>query len=193
MVIVALQDLRRTILLIKSKDAELATVLDVANAMCAAARTAPKACRIDHLDTTILTGTDKDALVREMRKIGSSLTEAGKFFTRDANNVDSAQAVVLIGAKYLPRGLGAMCQLCGFADCTDCAKAGATCVFTAMDLGIALGSAVSLAADERIDNRIMFTVGKAAASLGLLGEYKMVIGIPLSVSAKTPFFDREPI
>ena len=73
------------------------------------------------------------------------------------------------------------------------AQADAACVFTAMDLGIALGSAVSLAADARIDNRIMFTVGKAAAALGLLGEYKMVIGIPLSVSAKTPFFDREPI
>jgi uncharacterized ferredoxin-like protein len=39
----------------------------------------------------------------------------------------------------------------------------------------------------------MFTVDIAAASLGLLGEYKMVIGIPLSVSGKTPFFDREPI
>jgi uncharacterized ferredoxin-like protein len=180
-------------LLIKSKDAELAAVLDTANAMCAAARTAPKACRIDHLDCAILTGADKDALAGEMRKIGSSLTEDGKFFTRDADNVDSAQAVVLIGAKYLPRGLGAMCQLCGFADCADCTKAGAACVFTAMDLGIALGSAVSLAADARIDNRIMFTVGKAAAALGLLGEYKMVIGIPLSVSAKTPFFDREPI
>jgi uncharacterized ferredoxin-like protein len=180
-------------MLIKSKDAELAAVLNVANAICAAARTAPKACRIDHLDSAILTGEEKDALAEEMRKIGDSLTGNGKFFTRDADNVDSAQAVVLIGAKYLPRGLGAMCQLCGFAGCADCTKAGAACVFTAMDLGIALGSAVSLVADARIDNRIMFTVGKAAASLGILGEYKMVIGIPLSVSAKTPFFDREPI
>ncbi|MDR0382777.1 MAG: DUF2148 domain-containing protein [Spirochaetaceae bacterium] len=177
---------------VKSKEAEIAALLNVANAMCAAARTAPKACRIDHLDSAILTGEDKDALAREMRKIGEAMGEEGKFFKRDADNVDSAQAVVLIGAKYLPRGLGAMCRLCGFADCADCTKNGAACAFTSMDLGIALGSAVSLAADARIDNRIMFTAGKAAASLGLLGEYKMAIGIPLSVSAKTPFFDREP-
>jgi uncharacterized ferredoxin-like protein len=60
-----------------------------------------------------------------------------------------------------------------------------------MDLGVALGSAVSVAADARIDNRMMFTIGKAAASMGLLGEYEMIIGVPLSVSGKTPFFDRE--
>jgi uncharacterized ferredoxin-like protein len=178
---------------IKSKDTELAAVLNVANAVCAAVRTAPKACRIDHLDTAVLTGKDKDALTKEMRKLGAAMSDKGNFFIRDADNVDIAQAVVLVGAKYIPRGLGAMCRLCGFADCEACLRAGAACVFTSMDLGIALGSAVSLIADARIDNRIMFTVGKAAASLGLLGEYKMVIGIPLSVSGKTPFFDREPI
>lgn len=181
-------------MLIKSKDAELAAALNVANAICAAARTAPKACQIDHLDTAVLTGADKDTLAAAMRKLGETLSpEDGKYFIRDACNVDSALAVVLIGAKYIPRGLGAMCGLCGFTDCGASAKAGAACVFTAMDLGIALGSAVSLAADARIDNRIMFTVGKAAAVCGLLGEYKMVIGIPLSVSGKTPFFDRAPI
>lgn len=180
-------------MLIKSKDAELAAVLNVANAVCAAARTAPKACRIDHLDTAVLTGGDKDALAAQMKKIGKSLGEDGKFFVRDANNVDASLAVVLIGAKYLPRGLDKMCRLCGFANCEACVKAGASCVFTAIDLGIALGSAVSLIADARIDNRIMFTIGKAAAALGLLGEHKMIMGIPLAVSGKTPFFDRAPL
>ena len=180
-------------MLIKSQEAEFAAVLNVANAVCAAARTAPKACRIDHLNTAVLTGEDKDALAAEMRKMGASLANDGKFFIRDADNVDASLAVALIGAKYLPRGLGAMCRLCGFHDCAACTKAGASCVFTSMDLGIALGSAVSMIADARIDNRIMFTVGKAAASLGLLGEYAMVIGIPLAVSGKTPFFDREPL
>ena len=32
-------------------------------------------------------------------------------------------------------------------------------------------------------NRIMFTTGKAAASLGLMGEYKLIMIIPFSVSA----------
>ncbi|MCL2299893.1 MAG: ferredoxin domain-containing protein, partial [Firmicutes bacterium] len=35
------------------------------------------------------------------------------------------------------------------------------------------------------------TTTKAAAALGLLGEYKLIMGIPLSVSGKSPFFDRE--
>jgi uncharacterized ferredoxin-like protein len=177
-------------MLIKSRDAELAAVLNVANAVCAAARTAPKACKIDHLDTAVLTGEDKTALAAEMRRIGETFAEEGKFFIRDADNVDVSQAVVLIGAKYEVRALGGMCGLCGFADCAACSGAGAACVFTSMDLGIALGSAVSVVADARIDNRMMFTIGKAAASLGLLGEYRMIIGIPLSVSGKTPFFDR---
>ena len=42
----------------------------------------------------------------------------------------------------------------------------------------------------RLDNRIMFTIGKAAAALGLLGEYSLVMGIPLAVLGKSPFYDR---
>ena len=177
---------------IKSSEAELNAVLQTANAICAAARTAPKACAVDHLDTAILTGEEKDALTAQMRKTGESFGENGKFFSRDADNVDASLAVVLIGAKYQTRGLGKRCQLCGFDDCGACSDAGAACVFTAMDLGIALGSAAAMTADARIDNRLMFTIGKAATALGLLGEYKMIIGIPLAVSGKTPFFDRAP-
>jgi uncharacterized ferredoxin-like protein len=36
----------------------------------------------------------------------------------------------------------------------------------------------------------MFTIGKVAASLGLLGEHKLIMGIPLFVSRKSSFFDR---
>ena len=69
--------------------------------------------------------------------------------------------------------------------------AGGTCSFNAGDLGIAVGSAVSRAADLRIDNRIMYSAGKAALELGFLGsEVAIAYGIPLSVSGKSPFFDR---
>jgi len=173
-----------------SIDAELHAVLETANAMCAAARTAPKACAVDELDTAVLTGAEKDRITAKMRGIAEGLGEKGAFFARDADNVDSAQAVVLVGAKYNTRGLGGMCKLCGFDDCQACSGAGAACVYTSMDLGIALGSAVSIAADRRVDNRMMFTIGKAAEALEILGDYKMIIGIPLSVSGKTPFFDR---
>jgi uncharacterized ferredoxin-like protein len=176
--------------LIDSKTAEGSAVLNLAYSVCAAVRTAPKACGVDHLETAIITGDDKDRVAAEMRRIGESRGEAGGFFVRDADNVDASGAVVLVGAKYEARGLGAECKLCGFENCSACGKAGACCVFTSMDLGIALGSAVSLTADNRVDNRIMFTIGQAAASLGLLGEYKLIMGIPLSTAGKSVFFDR---
>ena len=177
-------------MLINSKKAEESAILTLAYSVCAAVRTAPKACGIDHLETAVLTGEDKDRVTAEMRKIGESLGESGRFFCRDADNVDASGAIVLVGAKYETRGLNEKCKLCGFENCAACEKAGAACVFTSMDLGLALGSAVSLVADNRIDNRIMFTIGKAAAKLGLLGDYKLIMGIPLSASGKSVFYDR---
>ena len=65
-------------------------------------------------------------------------------------------------------------------------KAGGCCSFNVGDLGIALGSAVSRAADMRVDNRIMYSVGKAVLELDLLGaEVHIAYGIPLSVSGKS--------
>ena len=60
-----------------------------------------------------------------------------------------------------------------------------------MDVGIALGSAVSRAQLYGVDTRIMFSAGTAAARLGLLGEgVGQVYAIPVSISSKSPFFDR---
>ncbi len=174
---------------INSKQAEEQAILNLAYAVCAAARTAPKACGIDHMDTAIITGEDKKKLADEMHRLGETIP--APFFIRDADNVDASGAVVLVGIKYETRRLNERCGLCGFANCVACTDAGATCVFTGIDLGIALGSAVAMVADNRIDNRIMFTIGKAAASLGLMGDHKLIMGIPLSVSGKSPFFDRK--
>jgi uncharacterized ferredoxin-like protein len=66
---------------------------------------------------------------------------------------------------------------------------GPVCIFQAIDLGIALGSAVKLAGELNIDNRIMYTVGAAAKKLNLL-DSDLIIGIPLSVTGKNPYFDR---
>ena len=177
-------------MIIDSKNAEEQAVLSLAYGICAAMRTAPKTRGVDHLETAILTREDKEKLTAEMRRIGKDLGEAGNSLVRDAGNVDASGAVVLVGAKYKTRGLNERCGLCGFKGCTACSDAGATCVFTPLDLGIALGSAVALVSDNRVDSRIMFSIGKAAASLGLLGEHKLIMGIPLSVSGKSPFFDR---
>ena len=74
---------------------------------------------------------------------------------------------------------------------SECLKEGGICVFNTGDLGIAIGSAISVAARNHVDNRIMFTIGKAAVNLKLLGdEVKIAYGIPLSAKGKNPYFDK---
>ena len=82
--------------------------------------------------------------------------------------------------------------MCGFLNCAEKDKhKDIPCVFNVGDLGIALGSAVSVAADHRVDNRVMYSAGMAARDMGLLGEdVKVAYAIPLSALSKNPFFDR---
>ena len=50
-----------------------------------------------------------------------------------------------------------------------------------------VGSAVSKAADMRLDNRVLFSAGNAARELKILGEdVKIILAIPLSASKKSP-------
>jgi len=99
---------------------------------------------------------------------------------------------VLIGTKIQTAGL-LKCGMCGFANCEEKNKYKNTpCVFNTGDLGIAIGSAISIAMNHRVDNRIMYTVGQAAFELKILGlDVPIIYGIPLSATAKNPFFDRK--
>jgi uncharacterized ferredoxin-like protein len=90
------------------------------------------------------------------------------------------------------------CGACGYKSCKDILAGGKregedftgpVCIFQAIDLGIALGSEVKLAGELNIDNRTMYTVGAAAKKLSLL-DSELIIGIPLSVTGKNPYFDR---
>lgn len=66
------------------------------------------------------------------------------------------------------------------------------CAINSIDVGIAIGSACSKAADMRIDTRVMFSAGAAAQEMNLLPGCRQVIALALSVSSKSPFFDRKP-
>ncbi len=113
------------------------------------------------------------------------------FFLRDADNVEASEAVVVLGSRLSTFGLN--CGFCGFSTCAAKMELSEVpCVFNANDLGIATGSAAALAADRRVDNRIMFSAGKAALNLGLLGDCRIASAILLSCSGKNPYFDRKP-
>ena len=170
---------------------ENAAILQCAQRMMAAARTAPKTHATDRIHTLLLTDEDKNHLADEMDALAEPFNYA--FFHRDADNVRAAQAVVLIGTTEGQRGLNEGCGYCHFQNCADCKAHGACCVYDAMDLGISLGSAVSLAADARVDSRILFSAGRAARTLRFFpDEVSIILAVPLSVSGKSPFFDRKP-
>ncbi len=175
-------------MILKDVAIEEKALLDAAGLICLAARTAPKGKGQDQLETLILTGEEKDGLCRTMRAI--SERDELPFFARDAGNISQSPVLILLGTRFKPLGLH-HCGFCGFPDCGALTQAGGLCAFNTGDLGIAIGSAVSRAADLRLDNRIMYTAGKAALEDGLMPSCRVIYGIPLSVTGKSPFFDRK--
>ncbi len=170
------------------KAVEKKAVMQVAELMAAAARTAPKGCGIDNLEVLILDGTEKNCLADSMKKYGTEWKM--DFMVRDSYNVKAADALLLMGAKIHPILLD-HCGYCGYKNCGENAKNNGICSFNTGDLGIAIGSAVSVAANHRIDNRVIYTAGKIAMETGLFpSDVRVAYGIPLSVSSKSPFFDR---
>ncbi len=173
----------------KEENIRQEALADVANAMCIAARTAPKTRGVDLVEIAVVDGNDIARIVSEMEKIYSETGREG--FRRNCESLKDCTQMVLIGVKRKTGGLKP-CGLCGFKDCEDNEKYGAACFFNSVDLGIAVGSAVSVAADKRVDNRIMWTIGMAAKNLGVFGkEVKQILGIPLSATGKSIFFDRK--
>ncbi|MBP2643173.1 MAG: hypothetical protein H6Q67_1060 [Firmicutes bacterium] len=171
-----------------SREIEERAVERIADLMCVSARTAPKARGVDNLVTMIVKAREKELLAETMRRM--SKTHEAPTFVRDAECVDKAALVVLLGQKVSPIGVKP-CGLCGFSDCGECVTKHGRCAISVGDFGIAVGSAASTAAMHHVDNRVMYTVGKAALELDLFEDaVHLVYGIPLSVSGKNPFFDR---
>ena len=173
-----------------SETVEKNAAMRAAEMISAAARTAPKACGIDLIETMVLDGKDKDRLTAAMREIGKS--DNRPFFIRDAGNIDACHCIIMIGTDVKPRGLN--CGLCGVKDCAAAGKNGIACAMSVNDLGIAVGSAAATAMDHRIDNRVLFTAGMAALKLKLFSDkVKMCFGIGLATTGKNIFFDRPAI
>ena len=150
-------------MIIRSEDAEREAVLHVARLMVAAARTAPKAGGRDNIKCLILTGEEKDRLADAM----------GPEPEFNSKNVKDAGAIVLIGVDFgspIEEWINFKAKL--------------------IDLGIALGSAVKVASELNVDNRIMYSIGRAAMKLEFL-KADEIQGIPLSIKGKNIFFDRK--
>ena len=183
------------------KEAEIAGLRDIAALMAVAARTAPKTRGVDEIVTAVVTGEEKDAIADEMEHLYTKKRNPLTFFPRDAENLRSSPVLVLIGV------IGTMpkrpenplnCGACGYETCAEFIAAeerlgedfmGPICVWHAVDLGVAMGSAVKIASELNADNRIMYSVGVAAKALGVI-DADVIVGIPLSAEGKNIYFDR---
>jgi uncharacterized ferredoxin-like protein len=164
---------------------------EVANRMMIAARTAPKAGGVDNL---VIAAIGKEE-IKKLSDVMIGLVKdkgAQESFLRDAENILSAELMVLIGTRIRAFGVS-FCGLCGHKNCSEKNEhPSEPCAFNTHDLGLAVGSAVTIAMDARVDNRLMYSVGMAVRDLKMLGEEAAIVfGIPLSCTGKNPFFDRK--
>ena len=159
--------------------------MDAVRQLMTAARTAPKGKGLDIIEIAVVIGDDIHVLSERMLALGE---ESGlKFILRDAANILSAGAVLLIGTRAQVQKVN--CAHCGFPTCADKPEA-TPCAINTVDVGIAVGSVCAAAADLRLDTRVMFSAGLAAQKLNWLDDCQTVFAIPVSVSSKNPFFDR---
>jgi uncharacterized ferredoxin-like protein len=170
------------------------TIEMVAELMAVSAVTAPKSKGENFVQTKVLAGEVLQQLADGMLRFGQRTGK--KDFDRDAKNVAASGAVLLIGLRKATV-LGLNCGACGFADCKQLQQAGRrevefvgpVCAFRLLDMGIALGSAVKTAGLLNVDNRIMYRAGVVAREMRIV-DWDVVMGIPLSVSGKSIYFDR---
>ncbi len=177
---------------------ETDALLTVAKLMVLAARTAPKTKGQDYVVCKIISGKEKEkeGIAREMEKIGKERNKKG--WLRDAQNLRDSPALVLIGVKNVPADMD--CGTCGFQTCENLRRAkksgrdfkGPVCAMRLLDLGIALCSAAKLAGELNADNRIMYRIGVAAKRTNALNA-DVIMGIPLSATGKSIFFDRSSV
>ena len=100
-------------MILNERDARHEHILQVARQMMTAARTAPKGKGIDIIEVALITDEEikqlSDTMIAMVEEHGM------KFFLRDADNILSAECVVLIGTREQTQGLN--CGHCGFTTC----------------------------------------------------------------------------
>lgn len=160
------------------EDAIKEALVQVAKLMVISAITAPKARGADNVVCRIM--DDEETINRIADKMEELAPELGEVFLRDSRSLRNSKVLLLMGCKMTEAGMKVRIESIGITE--DVA-------LSIVNLGIALGSAVKTASILNVDNRIMFTVGKAAKELRLL-DADIVLGIPLNASSKNIYFDR---
>lgn len=170
-------------------------IMSIASGLMAlSARTAPKTRGKDFIKTKVLEGEDAKKLGKDLQAYGESIGRES--YIRDGKNIENSDSIILvsvIGSKTA----GLDCGACGYPKCSKLPEAkemdefdGPLCAWRLVDMGIAVGSAVKTASILNVDNRIMYSAGVMAKQKGLI-DGEIVLGIPLSATGKSIYFDRK--
>lgn len=170
--------------------------------MAASARTAPKAGGKDFIEVVVVTEQSELQRISDEMKKYAPLSTNEAFWMRDASNIENSQALLLVGLRESVTA-GYDCGACGYATCAEFQKnrklvnkemgySGPHCVMRMMDIGVALSSAAKTASLFNVDNRVQQRVGATARSLGII-KAEVAMGIPISISGKSIFFDRQAV
>jgi len=168
--------------------------------MAASARTAPKAGGKDFLEIVVITSDEELRKIAEAMKNYAPKSTNEAFWLRDASNIENSEGLLLIGlSKSVTAGYD--CGACGYPSCEEFSKkrelkekemgySGPHCVMRMIDIGVALSSAAKTASLLNVDNRVQQRVGAAARALGFI-KGEVVMGIPVSITGKSIYFDRK--
>ncbi|MBI5740740.1 MAG: hypothetical protein HZA16_08460 [Nitrospirae bacterium] len=170
--------------------------------MAASARTAPKAGGKDFLEIAVITEDEDLKRIADAMKDYAPKSTNEAFWLRDASNIENSQALLLIGlSKSVTAGYD--CGACGYPTCGEFSKnrqlkekemgySGPHCVMRMIDIGVALSSAAKTASLHNVDNRVQQRVGAAARALGII-KGEVVLGIPVSITGKSIYYDRQTV
>jgi len=172
----------------------------VVNLMAVSARTAPKAGGKDFLEIVVITDESQLKKIAETMKGYAPMSSNESFWLRDASNIENSDGLLLIGLRE-PNTAGHDCGACGYPSCSEFKQSreplekemgysGPQCALRMMDIGVALASAAKTAGLLNVDNRVQQRVGAAARTLGLI-QAQVVMGVPVSISGKSIYFDRK--
>ena len=160
----------------------------IASLMAAAARTAPKTRGIDNIRVVAVDDAEsKERLCAKMIEIAGRENRPG--LARDARCIAAAPVVIVIGVVANPAKLD--CGFCGQKTCDALQAEHGVCAYNSIDLGNAVCSAAATASQLHADCRVMYSIGYASLELKLLGDdVRQALGIPVSITGKSPYFDR---
>lgn len=172
----------------------------VVNLMAASARTAPKAGGKDFLEIIVVTKEEDLKKIAEAMKEYAPRSTNEAYWLRDASNIENSEALLLVGLGK-PVTAGYDCGGCGYSTCKEFEKnrqikekemgyTGPHCIMRMIDIGVALSSAAKTASLHNVDNRVQQRVGAAAKALGYI-KGEVVMGIPVSITGKSIYFDRQ--